>query len=478
MIRNINKLYSLQLGRIFLLVLFVMSILPFLWITFYVHPSADDDFMNCAYADYFGRWETYKFWYLNWQGRYFSTFLYQISPWCYESLWGYRIIGAAMVVGLVIAMMYLVHVTKSFRWQESILLGLGFTSVYLYQLPSVPHLYWLVGAFTFQLPLILGLVLLAHLIVHFRLPKHRLSQALIIFLVILICGTNEFMTLITTGFIGFWMSYNYLTTRRVNQFSILVFSVCILATLVVFLAPGTFNRATYYSGNQNLIFSLQITIITLLKQIKIWLTDAPILPITLLYVPFIFFKIKKDESLKKLFQTHPIWTVFLWGGVLALPAFIYAYGRADGYTPRIYNVIYFFFLMGWFYHVISIPLFLRLNWHRIILPTYVAVIVGLMLFFAYIQDSNVRYAYTDILSGDATTYDSALLARYNKIKACQTDTCWVDTLPVYPRSIFYRDILADHLGEHYGRYFGKKHVKIPNYGFYVDSIGVGARMYY
>ena len=71
-------------------IFFILSFLPLLALSFFVHPTADD-FTNAAAVLQKGFWKAQVDTYLNWFGRYSSTFLMYLNPTIRMNLILYRL---------------------------------------------------------------------------------------------------------------------------------------------------------------------------------------------------------------------------------------------------------------------------------------------------------------------------------------------------------------------------------------------------
>lgn len=75
----------------------IYVLIPFLYISRYVHPSADD-FMHALDWPRYGFGEIVKKICLEWSGRYFSQIIYKYNPTVYHSLPGYRLFSIAWIL--------------------------------------------------------------------------------------------------------------------------------------------------------------------------------------------------------------------------------------------------------------------------------------------------------------------------------------------------------------------------------------------
>jgi hypothetical protein len=109
---------------------------------------------------------------------------------------------------------------------------------------------------------------------------------------------------------------------------------------------------------------------------------------------------------------------------------------------RIENVIYLYFLLGWFFNV---QLFIN-EYHQRQKPLsffskpLLAVIVLLFIINVFDVDNNISTAYIDVITGKAKRYNHELDKRMQLVSKCHADTCYVPPLDALPKTIFFTDI--------------------------------------
>lgn len=454
-----------------IILLSFLCILPFLIFAFYSHPSAEDDFHICVQVYQSDFWQAQAHWFNSWQGRFFATAVNSLSPWCFDSLFGYQFFNFIQLCLFCSAICFFIDelTLKQLSDKWSLALAGIFLIIYFYLAPELNLWYWYVGSTTYLLPVILMFV---HWALVFRLNNisQKTNKILLIIaislLIIAVCGSQESIMLLLTTLWFLILIYRLIDEKKFSWLTFYFFVLCIICLLIVMNAPGTKNRAGYYTENKLFFKSAIFAGINLLKMAKQWLSNSLILPMTLFFIPFSYKIQEKLEKTPFILGLNPIFSVFIWLLCLFIPPFTVLYGLGGTDIPeRTQNVMYIYFVMGWFLNVYILTSFLHQKWQikAPTLPLFANILLILMLSLALIKDNNIRLAYTELLNGTAVTYDEQLVNRYEEIKQSKQDTVYVDSLYAVPTTIYTKDIIS-WLANPYGQYFGKKAVKIKKRG--------------
>ena len=81
----------------FWIILLSLLVIPFIAISFFDHPSADDYIISAVVRDN-GFLAHYRQVYFEWSGRYFSTLLECFNPLVYNWFFGYKLIPILLIV--------------------------------------------------------------------------------------------------------------------------------------------------------------------------------------------------------------------------------------------------------------------------------------------------------------------------------------------------------------------------------------------
>ncbi|MBB6612219.1 hypothetical protein H7F15_14305 [Pontibacter sp. Tf4] len=425
----------------------VYTLLPFLLLSMYTHPAADDfSFaVRDKRLDYLTVLEQF---YMTWTGRYFSTItLFRINPMIYDSVVAYK--GYVLVLLLLFsaAVYYIVRVVSRqvFSINYSLALAAMLVVLYLLQLPSPSEGFYFFSTYaTYQLPNILLIGMLGLLLKFFRTQQvaaRKLYTGLIAILIVAIVGSNEMALVITCTTIGFVTIIN-LKNTELRPYLLVLFIVCVSSCLVAVLAPGNFNRMHEHPNGGKLIWSVVyggfMTVLTFYR----WL--LPVLAASIIYLLYFGLPLAHNYKHSRVFAANLWLTIVFYLATIFLMNFAFAWSTGERPTPRLENVIYFFFLFGWFYVLqTGIQKYSsRLTSLRHTSPVIPTIALLMFLLSVVSIDSNISTAYVDLLSGKAKAYDKALTQRYSLLQDADCRVCDVPPLPAIPKTIFFHDIIA------------------------------------
>lgn len=432
--------------RFYWIIIFVSlySILPFLILSFYNHPSVDDfeyavrDNQNSFLAT---QTETYY----NWSGRYFATAISRINPIRFESLTGYKVCSFLLLAAFILTLyLFISTLFKEFTSKQKVALTGFIVIVYISQMPDITRgLFYMTAYLVYQLPNILTFVLLLLLIKLFSLKEKaaRIMYTTVLVLVsAAIIGSNEvsLVYLITSFAFMLLMLRQY--QHQLFKYILVVFACCLAAGFIMVLAPGNYVRMslqTHDSGN--ITWSVLASVVLIFTYFYKWgilLTLASILYI------FLWQRIPAfAPGAENIFKV-PLRLSLLYF-VITLFLMNFAFTWSVGAVPKssVENVIYFYFVLGWFYNLqVAINRFYG-HFYRI-RSTSILTAALLFLFIRLVLDinNNINTAYLDLLSGKATKYNKELNMRYTFLKTSGCNLCMVEPLSSYPKSLYAHDV--------------------------------------
>lgn len=171
-----RKLITTERINVLLIMSGIYVLLPFIYITRYDYPSADDYGFAIFFSQH-GLLHMIKQQYLGWGGRYLLPVLYRLNPTVAHSLAGYRLSAAGVillfagVVALTMRSLFKEYLSRRQAWGLSAL----FIGLYFAKTPSTAEaFYWYSSYSIYQLPNIFFLLLLAALVrLHREPPRPR-----------------------------------------------------------------------------------------------------------------------------------------------------------------------------------------------------------------------------------------------------------------------------------------------------------------
>jgi len=417
-----------------------LSILPFLVISFFTNPTADDFAYNSKSRD-LGFWDAQLFWYHEWSGRYLATAILSVKPLVSDSFLIYKLIPVLLLISLFISLYYLSSLLLvNLKKRDFCIFTFFILAMYLIQMPSVSQgLYWLSGSVTYQLSNILAVLLFCFLIKLIE-TNERKYLALSIFFTFLVVGLNEASMLLITFLIGVVFIFKSIQQKKFN-FSILILLIfAVVFAVIVIKSPGNVIRASTFSNKNQFFYATYKSILAGTSYLVVWLPFI----IVFSFIFFDYFGKKTDIKISKIFNVNPIIVCLI---VFIIPVIGFFTGYwSTGLNPpsRTINIIYFYFLMGLVY--LTFVVFFKLKQKRNDFITYslsVKYLLFIIIFIQLSQENNIRTAYSDLVSGKAYNYDMELKNRYKIIRNSSKDTILVPMLSFKPRTIYFGDITND-----------------------------------
>jgi len=463
----------------------IYVLLPFLYITRYDHPSADD----YGFAIWFsqnGFVHMFKQQYLHWGGRYMLPILYTFNPTESPSLVPYRFFAEGVILLFVAAVVLMVRsIFKEYlSRQQALGLSALFIALYFARTPSTAEaFYWFSSCAIYQLPNIFFLLLLAALArMHRQAARAPALLAWSALLCILIMGCNEVSLIMTCLFIGYLAVTKYFKNKRLTRELVVLCATCLIFATLEIGAPGNYARMSLDRRSfDSVLWTITGSLSTTAIYGSQWI--GPLLAASVLYIPLFGLPMarkntsrqsegqqqsedqqpaaRQPSALPGPFDGSPSGFAWFFAGSLVFAVIFVLWATRGSSLGRILDVVYLFVIAGYFFLLQLLlnkylPRLEFIGRHR----TGFAVL-GLALFAATLLDlnNNVSTAYVDLLSGKARAYDEALVERDATVSACKSDTCKVSALADVPATIFFTDIrpLSDRSGLwinlHYSNYW-------------------------
>ncbi|MFT2007183.1 DUF6056 family protein [Pontibacter sp. 13R65] len=456
-----------------LLLLGLLTLLPLLLLTAYNYPGADD--FGFAVRDRtMGFWESQEYFYREWSGRYFATGIMRISPLVWGSIAGYKWLSALLLLAFGGALGWLAHVLFSGKlpWLQSSALAAFIFCLYVRQVPDITQsLFWLCGSLTYQLPSIMFLILLAYiarLIKSSNTGKNNWRVLVSAVLCVMIVGSNEMALLMTLSVLFLLVVACWQYREEHATHMAILFGVAFIAALVAVLAPGNYVRMSTHPRYAEFRWSIIYTSYLSLMFFMQW--GGLLLIASVLYVPLWGYKLAITGRSDLLKQVDARWSVLLYLATIFVMQFLFTWSTSDKATPRVENVIYFYFVLGWFFNLqlilVQYPGLFKIRFF----PSFKVAAFVLLVVFHFSLNEQVATAYLDLVSGKASDYKNEMESRFHYLATSDCEVCKVPPLSAIPATIVFKD-LAWHkanqdywVNKGYAAYWGKKEVLLtkPN----------------
>ena len=459
--------------RIFIIIFLILMILPFFVLCFFNHPCPEDmSWTENAHRNGFIKSQSMV---LNTEGgRYFTYAFLSLNPLIFHSITGYKILVFFLMAFFPYSMYLFIKEifqdTASFS--ENILISVSVFFLYLYGMPAVGEgFYYLTGVALYNLSLIL-LMLFAVCLARFdksEISKQKIiygSLSIILFLMIM--GTCELAIALMSFLILLVISLQKLSGNKINKLLALFILLIAVAGIILYFSPGNQHRSDKYSLKHEFIISAYNSFTFTVSSIYYWMFKTPLSGITVLLTPVFFFYFKglreKSKKVSPVLNINPVILLPVSLLILTFLNFIIFYSINIIPYYRIQNFIYFVFLILWFYNSAALCSYLsgKININAVGNSKYFyAAGIIIVALFLYGKSNSIRTAYSELIRGTASEYDSRMNERYRTIYECSTDSCQVDSIKNVPKTLNEVQLTGDPMSNFnrwYSRYFHKKYV--------------------
>ncbi len=445
----------------------LLTLFPVLILSFYNHPSVDDDFCFAYMTRDYGFFESQKLYYQGWSGRYFANMLFHATPLAFGYFGFVKWMPFVIMILLGHSFYCLCNEFLNLTIKYSFLLSILFLSVLVgFSLSSVDLLFWYTSVFIYPIAIVMWAYFTVFLNRFYLQTDNIFFQFLkgvfLVMLVFFMIGTNELLMIFTILFLGFlWLCR--LIYKGVFDFFLFFLTVFALlsAYFLVVKAPGTIIRTGGGDIHFDFFLLLRQSFFSFFLFSKQWLLHTPVL----LFSLFFIFKAVRNNIFYHhvIFKINPILTFLACISFIIAMFFVIHYGSGESIPGRVTNMIFGFYLIFLFFHTVVISNWVvekQFKFQISILPT---LILFATILFMWSKAQNIKWMYKDIIKGTAKSYDLEMTARYQEIKNSPATTILLGSIKNKPMSIFIEDIGSNekHLwNKCYAQYFKKQGVKI------------------
>lgn len=471
-----------------IIILSLISIIPFFMLARYGHPSADD------YAYSFTTYEVWRstrnlfsvikeaaatsirYWH-KWQGLYTSAFLLALQPGLfgeqYYAATGFIILGMLCISNLIFSY-YILHRCLKERTLLSVSMGMLLSSLMLNWFPSLEEgVYWYNGAMNYTFFMGILLFVFCILIDLCReQPKRNVILKIIIgsILAVLLSGGNH-----VTAFSGLLLTIGILIFQLLRKRTAYGIRVCVVLSLqtaglcISLLSPGTSARQSALGGSKGLFQSIWRSVLYIMGRFERW-TGLALIVCMIILIPFFWQSVKRIREQSGFTFPYPL-LVFM-GSVAFLAAMMFPpyYAMGSHGSERIINMPYMAFIILVFVNEYYICGWLRgklygmeATWSLSWMAATALLLCG-MIMGCY--DTTIGYeALECVRSGEAGLYSQEADARYNLLIQSKGQDLEVPAYSVYPRLLFAResDITEDkdyYKNQHVATFYGLNSIAI------------------
>ncbi|WP_282134457.1 DUF6056 family protein [Seonamhaeicola maritimus] len=427
----------------FIILMGVLTILPFLAISFFNNPIADDFCYNVKSQD-LSYWKSQLFIYNNWNGRYFTTAILTMKYLVYGGFLTYKIIPIIILIFLFYSIYKLSSLLfVNIQRKDCVLIGFYFVVMYLIQMPNVSEgIYWLAGTINYQLANILTIMFLYFLIKLILTNKRKYMVISVLFSSFVI-GLNEISMLTIDFLIVVIFIFKFFKDKKfsLNMFILIIF--CLIFSTIVISSPGIAFRATNYEDRYQII-AVKQSLFAIKRQLENWLPFI----IMFSFVFYDYFNKRVDKKTSINFQLNPFLITGFIFCILFIGFFTVYWATGQDLATRTLNTMYFYFLLGFVFLSLNILFRLKKMDKNFISVSKWGKYFIIVLIFIYLKGdkshlNNLRTVYIDLFSGKAYNYNLELKKRYELMKISNSDTISLPKVKYKPKTIFVSDLMED-----------------------------------
>jgi hypothetical protein len=259
---------------------------------------------------------------------------------------------------------------------------------------------------------------------------------------LMIVGSNEMALLMTLSVFLLLGVAAWQHSKEHAPFIIIIFVAALVGALVVVLAPGNFVRMDTHARHSEFKWSVMYTTYLTVFFFIRW--GSMLLVASVLFVVLWGRAVAEKSAGAALLKVDARFSILLYLATLFIMEFLFTWATSDKAAERVENVIYFYFLFGWFFNLQLVVKQYPSLFRKIALPASAALVVlVLLMIFQFRINGNVATAYLDLLSGKAAVYGKEMGARFRYLSSSDCEVCTVPPLSAIPQTIIFKD-LAPH----------------------------------
>jgi hypothetical protein len=425
----------------------LLGITPFVLLSFFAQPSADDWYMAADTLEK-GYWQANIDFYKTVTGRFFSSAMLFVHP-MLLSFGAFKCYSFALVLGLVASIRWAIggwfpEASRGWKWMMATLASVMF--VWGMASPA-EGFYWGTGSACYTVPGIMTCCLAGMfgkrcLQLEWR-PRPAL-MAVALLLTLAITGCTEVAMALFFAHITILNALFFWRHRKVSQPLLMVLVVTLIGVVIVALAPGNSQRRTWYNNDVNHMI-VPATLMALkfgVRQMAVWMVFVPFFLFSL--VTLSAWPAQLNLSTQRAWELIVVSLVLMAGTVFG-GFFLGTWCMGAAIPFRAVNVMLLFFIMDWVVFLAGGIALLRSFNLEVPRPGVVLAVFAFLIFCSNVvmSTNNVKVAWRDLLSGDAVRYDRESAQRHAMILASDEADVTVPPLQSRPKTLFFNDFKPD-----------------------------------
>ena len=437
----------LSLNSILVWLVALLGITPFVVMSYFAQPSADDWYMAADTLEK-GYLQANVSFYQTVTGRFFSSALLFAHPMLlsFAAFKGYSL---ALVLGLVASMRWSLggwfpEASRAWKWMMTVLASV----LFVWGMASPAEgFYWGTGSACYTVPGIMTCCLagmFGRRCLELDWQPTPAVMAVALLLTLAITGCTEVAMALFFAHITILNVLFFWRNRRISRPLLMVLVVTLIGVAIVALAPGNAVRRTWYNNdvNHRIIPAVFMALKLGLRQMAVWMV----------FVPFFLFSLvalSAWPSQLKLSMRHAweliVVSLVLMAGTVFGGFFLGTWCMGSAIPLRAVNVMLLFFIMDWVVLLAGVIALLRSFSLDVPRP---GLVLSVLVFFIFcssvlMSNNNVKVAWRDLLSGDAARYDRESAQRHAMIRSSDQADVAVPLLKTRPRTLYFNDFKPD-----------------------------------
>jgi len=429
---------------------FAALFIPYVLLCFYAYPVADD-FHYTLWAARGGYWQFQLHDFFHWNGRYASNPLVMLDPIKTGSITGYQLVALGLIICTPLSFYFLLSSLFSgvLSTSQRILGSIIFSVLYFGIMPDLPEgLYWMTGSVTYHFGDLLAILYIGLITRYFQnrfFINSFLHIVLSMLMLFVVLGFNEILTLVLI----LAHAFTFVALRKYKQFRTALIGLSIgsiLFSLIMILAPGNAERSGYFTNNHQIIHSLYMTGLQIIRFSAKWICFPPLLLASILFIPVGQMLRKKSLIFRKLTD------IKLWQLVLALATSLFLsvfpayWGTGILGQHRTLNTGCFFFIIIWFMFILNVAQQFKLAERIQLINGKISNLLIFLFAGCLLLSGNSGKAIMEFSKGDITGFGNDMKERFMIIQTAKEKGLREVSIPLLhhkPSSLFVLDIQTD-----------------------------------
>lgn len=424
-----------------------VGILPFLLLSAYSYPSADDWYMAADTMEK-GFLQANVDYYMHTTGRFFSSAFLFMHP-MLLSFGAFKCYSLALVIGLVGCTRWAVGswfpaASSIWKWTAALTLVVAF----LWGMATPAQgFYWGTGSAGYTQSALFSLAiagLFGRRSLDITWRPHFAVLLLASLLAIAATGCTEVAMALLLLHVVAWNALYFWINRRISRPLAILLLATIFGAVLVVISPGNALRSAVYSNGVNHVLPAAVALALKLgiKQVLLWLVFVPFALLSL--VAIIAWPADAPVSRQRGWELV-ILAISLMACTIFGAYFLGTWCMGASIPMRGVNLVLLFFFIDWLVLLAGLVALLRTTAVELPRPGLVLSLGLVCVLLATLASTpnNIKTAWRDLLSGDAARYSAELTKRHELLRSTLEQDVLVPPLKSRPKTLFFNDLTPD-----------------------------------